>query len=249
MAESPLLVVEGVSLGAQRLGSWAPLLSDVSFDVERGEVVAVVGVRRTGKTTLLKVAVGIETPDKGSVRLGDLELTGLSDRRRTRLRGHEVVWVCRAGPAQGLEVRQVVGWPLAVRRGRRETERRAVEMLERVGALEYARERWGDLPPREQVLVGLAQGFAGSPSVVVIDDLLDALGPGTTEKAFDLLRDLMAESQVPRGVVISASDLDSAIFADRIWSLRDAKLTPTLGHGDGRGEVIPFPPRQAGVEL
>jgi predicted ABC-type transport system involved in lysophospholipase L1 biosynthesis ATPase subunit len=237
-----VLAVAGVSVGVSRPGGWAPLLSDVSFDVERGEVVAVVGVRRTGKTTLLKVAAGIETPDKGSVRLGGLELKGLSDRRRTRLRGHKVVWVCRAGPAQGLEVRQVVGWPLAVRRGRRETERRAVEMLERVGALEYAREQWRDLAPCEQVLVGLAQGFAGSPSVVVIDDLMDALGPERTEKAFDLLRDLMAESESPCGVLMSASDLDSAIFADRIWSLRDAKLTPTLGHGE-RGEVIPFPSR------
>ncbi len=239
-----VLVVAGVSQGVSRGKGWVGLLSDVSFEVERGEVVGIVGGRRSGKTTLLKIAAGIKTPEKGSVRLGELELTGLADRERARLWGRELVWLNRAGMSLGLEVSKIVGWPLALHRGRRETERRAAEMLERVGARECAHQRWGDLSPWQQVLVGFAQGFAASPKVVVIDDLLDALGSRATEEASDLLRALIGESESRCGVVMSASDLDSAIFADRVWSLRrGGTLTLTTGHRDTHAEVIPFPPQ------
>jgi putative ABC transport system ATP-binding protein len=242
-----VLVVAGVCQGLSRGRGWVPVLRDVSFDVEWGEVVGIVGGRWSGKTTLLKVAAGIKVPERGSVRLGELELTGLSDRERAGLLGREVAWVNRVGMSLGLEVARIVGWPLALRRGRVFAERRAVEMLERVGARECAGARWGDLSPWQQVLVGFAQGFAAGPRVIVIDDLLDALGSRATEEASDLLRSLIEESEPRCGVVMSVSDFESALFADRIWSLRDGGvLEPTAGHRDTDAEVIPFPPQAQG---
>ena len=239
-----VLVVAGVSQGLARGKGWVPLLRDASFDVEVGEVVAIVGDRWSGKTTLLRIAAGMKIPEKGSVRLGDLELTGLSDRERTDLLGREVVWLSRRGMSLGLEVVKIVGWPLALRRGRREIERRAAEMLERVGAQECARQRWGDLSPWQQVLVGFAQAFVASPRLVLIDDLLDALGSRATEEASDLLRSLIEETEPRCSVVMSASDFESAIFADRIWSLRSGgKLEPTSGHRATHADIIPFPPQ------
>jgi ABC-type lipoprotein export system ATPase subunit len=238
------LVVSGVSQGLARGKGWSPLLREVSFDVERGEVVGIVGERWSGKTTLLKIAAAMKTPEQGSVRLGDLELTGLSDRERTGLLGDELVWVSRTGMSLGLQVAKIVGWPLALHRGRRETERRAAAMLERVGAQQCAQQRWGDLSPLQQVLVGFAQAFIASPRLIVIDDLLDALGSRATEEASDLLRSLIEESKSRPGVLMSASDFESAIFADRIWSLRaGGTLEPTSGHRDTHAEIIPFPPQ------
>jgi predicted ABC-type transport system involved in lysophospholipase L1 biosynthesis ATPase subunit len=243
----PVLVVVGVCRGLSGGASWVPLLSGASFEVEAGEVVAVVGGRLSGKTTLLRVAAGIEVPEEGSVRLGGRELVGLSERERVRLRGRELVWLNRAGMSQPLEVVKIVGWPLAVRRGRREAERRAGQMLERVGALDCARRRWADLSPREQLLVGFAQAFAAAPRVVVIDDLLDALGSRATKEASDLLRSLIAEAEPRPGVLMSASDRDSAVFADRVWSLGSGgKLTPTSGHRDSDAEILPLRRRDEG---
>ncbi len=240
-----VLVVAGVSQGLERRKGWVPLLSDASFEVEWGEVVGIVGGRWSGKTTLLSIAAGIEVPEGGSVRLGKIELTRLSERKRLRLRGCEIVWLNRAGMAQPLTVAKIVGWRLALGgRGRRDTERRAMEMLERVGARDCARERWRDLSPWQQVLVGFAQAFAGNPQVVVIDDLLDALGSPATGEASDLLRSLIAEAEPRCGVLMSASNADSAMFADRVWSIgRDGKLTPTTGHRarDAHAHVLPFP--------
>ena len=243
----PVLVVAGVCQGLSAGAGWAPLLRDASLEVERGEVVAVVGGRLSGKTTLLKIAAGIVTPEAGSVRLGEHELTGMSERERVRLRGRELVWLNRVGMSQPLEVVKIVGWPLAMRRGRRETERRAGEMLERVGALDCARKRWADLSPRQQLLVGFAQAFAASPKVVIIDDLLDALGSRATKEASDLLRSLIAEAEHRCGVLMSVSDRDSAVFADRAWSLDGGgKLTPTSGHSNSHAQILPLRRRDEG---
>jgi predicted ABC-type transport system involved in lysophospholipase L1 biosynthesis ATPase subunit len=232
------LVVAGVCLGRSRGVSWVPLLSDVSFDVERGEVVAIVGGRRAGKTTLLEIAAGIAMPERGSVRLGEHELRGMPERKRVRLRGREIVWLDRRGMAQRLQVARMVGWRPSLTRGRRESERLAGHMLERVGALECANKRWAELSPWEQVRVALARAFVATPELVVVDDLLDGLGSEGTPQAFRLLRSLISEADSRPGVLISASDRDSAVFADRVWSLDGGKLTPTLGHSRSNADVI-----------
>jgi ABC-type lipoprotein export system ATPase subunit len=213
------LSVVGVGKGFSDGGRWTPLLDGVSFEVRGGEVVAVVGRRLSGKTTLLKVVAGLMCPDRGSVSLDGRELVGLTDRERDRLLGHEIVWVDRDGPALDVEASRFVGWPLVRGRGRRRAELAAARMLERVGAGECVGRRWGDLSSPQRVCVGLARAFAGSPRIVVVDDLLDALGSRATEAAFDVLRSLIEDSGSTCGVIISASDMESAVFADRVWSL------------------------------
>lgn len=237
-----LLVVEGVWKGFSRGGHWAAVLAGVSFEVAGGEVVAVVGSRLEGKTTLLRVAAGMERPDRGRVLLDGRVLGGLSDRSRTRLLGHEIVWVDREGPELGLEVSKFVGWPLVLHGGgRREADQLAARALERVGAGECMGRRWGDLSNWQRVLVGLARAFAGSPRVVVIDDLLDALGGRAAQEASDLLRSLV-EAERGCGVLMSASDMESAVFADRVLSFtREGALKQMSGRAAGEGHVIPFP--------
>jgi predicted ABC-type transport system involved in lysophospholipase L1 biosynthesis ATPase subunit len=238
-----VLGVEGVRKGYSRGGRWLGVLSGVSFGVGAGEVVAVVGLRLEGKTTLLKVAAGMERPDEGCVSLDGVSLSGLRDRSRTRLLGHEIVWIDREGPELGVEVSRFVGWPLALHgHGRREAERVAAQALERVGARECMGRRWGELSNWQRVLVGLARAFAGSPRVVVIDDLLDALGPRATQEASDLLRGLIEESEPRCGVLMSASDTESAMFADWVWSItRKGTLKALSVPPSDDAEVIPFP--------
>jgi putative ABC transport system ATP-binding protein len=217
------------------------VLNDASFDVERGEVVAIAGGRLSGKTTLLYFAAAHRVPERGSIVLGGVDLSGLSKRRLAKLRRKDgLVWVDRTGMSQKLHVIKMVGWPLVARnRGRREAERRAAGMLERVGAAHCARQRWDDLPRWEQVLVGLAQGFAlERPKMVVIDDLLDVLGEPWTRKASDLLRALIEETDRSCGVVTSVSDRDSSLYANRVWALEKGTLIPTAGHRRASAEVV-----------
>jgi polar amino acid transport system ATP-binding protein len=142
--------------------------------------------------------------------------------------------------SQKLEVSKIVGWHLAKELGRRGAERRAEQMLKRVGAAHCAHQRWDDLSRWEQVLVGLARVFAGEPRIIVIDDLLDALGTPWTEEASDLLRSLIEDTRNRCGVVMSASDRDSVVLANRVWLLENAKLVRTSGHRETNADVLPF---------
>ena len=117
-AMAELLALRGVGKGIRRGGRWLRVLVDVSLDVGPGELVAVVGARGEGKTTLLKVAAGLELPDDGEVCLGEVALDSLSDEERSRLLGTEIAWVHREGTGVKFEVLDYVGLPLAMGRGR-----------------------------------------------------------------------------------------------------------------------------------
>ncbi len=236
--------MQGVWKGFSSAGRWTGVLEDVSFEVGRGEVVAIVGGRLSGKTTLLRIAAGMERPDRGEVSLGSQELAGLRERAWARLLGHEIVWVDRDGPKIPVEVSRFVGWPLALHgRGARYSEQLAARALARVGAQDCVGRRWAELSNWQRALVGLARGFAGSPRVVIIDDLLDALGSSRdTEAASDLLRSLIEESEPRCGVLMSASEEDSAIFADQEYALtRKGRLKLLSGRPSGGADVKSFP--------
>jgi ABC-type lipoprotein export system ATPase subunit len=232
------LSVEGVWKGYRRGSEWAEVLANVSFDVEPGEIVAITGSKFAGKSTLLKVAAGLERPNKGTVSLGGRQLTD----GRSSLLGHTIRWVNDDGPKLKLDVAKFVGLPIALHGSkRRESEWAAAQALERVGAKPCLGRRWGELSNWQRVLVGLARGFAGSPQVLVIDDLLDVRGSRATEEAADLLRTLVETSKPRCGVLMSTSDLESAMFADRVWSITGKRSLKLMAGRQTDGKVIPFP--------
>jgi ABC-type nitrate/sulfonate/bicarbonate transport system ATPase subunit len=237
-----LLSITRLRKGYSRGEEWAPVFAHASLEVVRGEIVVVVGGRLEGKTTLLKIAAGVECPDDGAVLLGGRPLAELADRP------HEVRWIDRDGPGFEVKVAEFVGWPLAPRgRGRRQAERAAAQMLHRVGARDCLGRRWGELSNWQRVLVGLARGFIACPRLVVVDDLLDALGEPATEKASDLLRSLIEESEPRCAVLMSVSDMESAMFADRVLTITGKRSLKLLsGRLTDAGEVVPFHDRAQG---
>jgi ABC-type nitrate/sulfonate/bicarbonate transport system ATPase subunit len=258
-----VLSIEGVRKGFSRGRQWTGVLEGVSFEVLPGEVVAIVGGRVGGKTTLLKIAAGMERPDGGSVSLGSRRLAERGYRPWwARLLGREIVWIGRGGPEREIvwidrngpdldvEVSKLIGWQLALHgRGRRRAEQVAVQALERVGARECVGRRWRELSDWQRVLVGLAGAFAGSPRFVVVDDLLDvdAFGNRATEEASDLLRSLVEQSEPRCGVLMSVSERESAVFADRVFTLtRKGTLKALSGSLGDDAEVIPFPSHAKG---
>jgi ABC-type lipoprotein export system ATPase subunit len=237
------LVVGGVSKCFSFGGECVIALDDVSFEVGCGEIVKVVGGSLDGKTTLLKVAAGIERPDDGSVRLWDRELTVLSDKQRSGMLGRDILWLTRAGPALPLDVADWVAWPLASRsRGQmRAVERRAAQMLERVGMREYGRRKWVELSRWQQVLAAFARAFCGIPRLVVIDDLLGGLDARTADEAIELLRALMKESERGCGVLFSVSEGDATGLVDRVLTIFKGTVESMTGLVVNDADILPFP--------
>lgn len=219
-----VLVLEGVCKGFDRGEDRLRVLVDVSLSVAAGEIVAVVGTRDQGKTTLLRVASGSLPVDRGSVRVSGLELTGLSDSQLASVLRTEIGWAARGGPEVRVRVRDYVGLPLATGRwlGWRERRLRVGRALKQLDVASAAELRWSELSDWQRVLVELAQAVVGRPRVLLVDDLIDGLGLGKKQAAMEILRGFAED--LGCGVLIAVSDHAAALPADRVSQLNGGRL-------------------------
>jgi predicted ABC-type transport system involved in lysophospholipase L1 biosynthesis ATPase subunit len=238
---SELLALAGVCKGYARGERTMRVLADASLALGAGQVAAVVGSRQVGKTTLLKIAAGIEAPDAGEVRLDGTDLARSSDEERARLLGDRIAWIHSEGTGVKLRTLDYVGLPLAIGRGRRRREAQdlAMEALERVGAASCAGQHWAELSNWERLLVSLARGTSGSPTLLVVDDMMNGFGMSRTREAGELLLALAGELRC--GVLMSCTDLEAALAADRVWSLEGGQLSLLSEREAAQAEVIDFP--------
>lgn len=194
-------------------------LRDVSLRLEAGELVAIWGRRRSGRSTLLRVASGIETPDLGVVRF---EGHDLSDRRSEWRRGG--IHYCRKAfpPGQGefvldqLMVGQLTRGVSCVR-----ARSYARDALERVGAGQAATLRPGELDHTEIGLVAIARALVHQPRLLLIDEPTLGVDLMARDRTLSLLRSLAAE-----GIAMLMSTGETACLsgADRALSLSKGEL-------------------------
>lgn len=216
------------------------VLKDVSLAVERGEVVAVYGSRNAGKTTLLRIAAGFESPDSGKVTFRGDDLARFSRRGLARLHRDEIGWVERAGPhSRDLPIREYLGLGLYRRLGRREAHRRALTALERVGAAECASERWGDLSDSMRMLVAIAHALAREPKLLLIDDPTAGLGIVDRERVLGLVDS--AAGQGGLGVLIAVPDMPAMLNASQVRALARGRLIGPEQSSEGGARVVEFP--------
>jgi ABC-type lipoprotein export system ATPase subunit len=213
-----------------------------SLAVERGELAAVLGRRYEGKSTLLRLAAGLEQPDLGEVLFCGARLDVLGRAQREALLGSRIAWVDRSDASAGMTVAEQVSARLPGRRARSETDTRAASALEHVGGRSIAGSRWADLSRWEHLLASLAIGLASSPDLLLIDDLLGGLNRTHVQDAGRLLHRLARVADC--AVLISVDDPEAALCADRTWSFRGGRLRPVF-KAAGVAEVIDFSAHQA----
>lgn len=162
-----LLRLEGVSKRYRRGRREVVALDDVSLAIEPGELVAVWGMPRSGRTTLLRIAAGLEQPDGGAVRFGDEQLSAGHDDGLAPGIGFVHVGLADAGEA----IVDHVAMPLLARGVAPEHARaRALLELERVGAAACAGLQPRELEPTERVRVAVAQALVTGPRLLLVDD-------------------------------------------------------------------------------
>jgi predicted ABC-type transport system involved in lysophospholipase L1 biosynthesis ATPase subunit len=239
-----LLSLEGVSLHYQRGHRHVvEVLAGVSLDVWAGEVVCVWAQRGRGKTTLLRVAAGLEEPLEGRVSIEGTDLWSLSDRWRSQLLSGAVGWVEHGAPALDVPVLEHVAIPLKVARGTRKARRaysRAREVLERVGAGDCVEQCWASLSDAERALVALARAVVREPRLLVVDDLTTMLRGREADEVARLLAKLAGEREL--GVLASVSSLEETTWSERMATLSGGKLlVPPSDPHSRRSTVVNFP--------
>jgi glutamine transport system ATP-binding protein len=189
------------------------VLSDIDLDIDRGEVVAVIGPSGSGKSTLLRCLNRIEEPDGGSVAINGVDLT--NDHRqlaKMRQRVGMVFQHFNLFPHMTV-LRNVMEGPRTVLRlPREEAERRAREMLDRVGLADKTDQRPFALSGGQRQRVGIARALAMNPDLVLFDEVTSALDP---ERVGEVLRVMKSLADEEMTMVIVTHEMD---FARRVAS-------------------------------
>jgi ABC-type lipoprotein export system ATPase subunit len=233
-----LLRLDSVDLSFARGGTRVRVLRDVSMDVAAGELFAIYGKRAAGKTTLLEVAAGLITPDSGSVFLSGRDLASLSRKELARMHRDAIGWVELDGP-QTSDVPTHVYLAMALYRSlsHREAANRALAMLDRLGAGEYADARWGDLPDTVRPFVAIGHALIREPKLLVVDDPVRGLGVTERESVIALLRE--ATYDAGAAVLFAVPEMPAMLQADEVRILANGKLIGPPR--EERGTVVEFP--------
>jgi ABC-type multidrug transport system ATPase subunit len=224
-----LLELERVGKRHARAARETVTLHDVSLTLEAGELVAIWGRRRSGRSTLLRVAAGIERPDTGTVRFGGRNLAA----RGGHALGYGIGYCGRA--LRGDEGRVVLGELVVSQLARgipvAAAQAEARGALERVGAERCATLALGTLDAAEAVRVMLAGALTLRPSLLVLDEPTKGVDLLDRDAILLLLRSLADEGL---GVLMSVGETTALSGADRALSLSEGEL-----HGSVVPELAP----------
>jgi putative ABC transport system ATP-binding protein len=214
----PLLRFNHVS----KLYSSVPALSEVSFDVARGEFVALVGRSGCGKSTLLNVAGAMDFPTSGEVMLDGVVTSSLGEAALTRLRREKVGFVFQSFQLlASLSVVENVEMPLLLARRSRARET-ALELLHEVEMDNYAARLPYQLSGGELQRVAIARALVHSPALLLADEPTGNLDSATGDVILQLLRRITDSRQAT--ILMATHSIEAAGVTDRVVRLRDGRV-------------------------
>ncbi len=220
---TPVLRLDGVWLAFERGGVRVSVLEGVSLEVRAGQIAAVVGGRGQGKSTLIRLATGMLSADRGSVSIEGRELGDLSDRDLERLLRTEIGVATRAGEER-LNVHDYVEMSLAATRkySGRERDRFVKDILAELEISGCADSKWDELSDWQRVLVEFAQAIVRRPKLLLVDDVVDGMGLDQKRAAMDLMEGFAKDRRC--GVLMAVSDHAAALRSATVWRLSHTKL-------------------------
>jgi sulfate/thiosulfate transport system ATP-binding protein len=207
--------VESIS---KRFGD-AVALDDVSLEVESGSLTALLGPSGGGKSTLLRIIAGLDTPDRGTVRIEGEDLTATPAR-------HRGVGFCfqHYAPFRHLTVRRNVSFGLEVRRRpKAEIAARVDELLELVGLAHLGDRYPSQLSGGQRQRMALARALAIEPKVLLLDEPFGALDAQVRTQLRQWLRDLHDTLQVTT-VLVTHDQEEAMEVADRLAIINHGRL-------------------------
>ena len=220
----PLVELRAVSKVYQAEGAPVMALKDISFGVEPGEFVALVGRSGCGKSTLLNLCGTMDFPTTGEVILDGQNTSQLSDAELTRLRREKVGFIFQSFQLMHtLTAVENVELPLLLAR-KKNVRDIALERLRWVELREYAHRLPHQLSGGEQQRVSIARALVHNPRLILADEPTGNLDTTTGEVVMDLLVRAAREFNV--AVIMATHSAESAALADRIIHLRDGQMDP-----------------------
>jgi len=224
MSTEPLIRIENLEHGYMMAGQRMLVLQGISFTIDHGEFVAIIGPSGSGKSTLMNMIGCLDLPNEGNYLLDGQNVRKLSDNRLARIRNEKIGFIFQNfNLLPKLSAIENVELPLIYRgMSYRERKRKAAEALTKVGLEERMHHRPNQLSGGQQQRVAIARALAGQPPILLADEPTGALDPKTGKEVMNMLQSLNAQGHT---IILITHDLEIAEQAKRVIRIHDGQVT------------------------
>lgn len=226
--DSPVVRLRDVTKTYGTGAAKAQVLRGVSFDIEKGELIALVGQSGSGKSTLLNIIGGLDKPDGGEVEVFGTDTLKASDGKLAEMRNRRMGFVFQAfNLLEHLDVLNNVTLPAAFSHHTKhgEVEHRGREALRKVGLSDFAHRKPGELSGGQKQRVAIARALFGSPDLLLCDEPTGNLDSDTGREVIEFFRELNAKDGVTLLIVTHERRISSV--AKRVIAMRDGLIVET----------------------
>ncbi|MBS0969918.1 lipoprotein-releasing system ATP-binding protein LolD [Chimaeribacter arupi] len=224
MSNHPLLQCDSLCKTYQEGKLQTSVLRDVTFAMQPGEMMAIVGSSGSGKSTLLHLLGGLDTPTSGDVVFKGTALSGMSSRAKAALRNRELGFIYQFHHLlPDFTALENVAMPLLIGTGSAaDAQEKAREMLAAVGLEKRSGHRPSELSGGERQRVAIARALVNNPSLVLADEPTGNLDQRNADSIFELLGELNVRQGT--AFLVVTHDLSLARRLNRQLEMRDGRL-------------------------
>ncbi len=216
-------------------------LRGIDLEVQAGEFVALMGPSGSGKSTMMHLLGCLDTPTAGYYLLEERDVSKLSKDERARVRNERIGFVFQTfNLLPRLTALENISLPLLYGKKAGNAERRAAEMLERVGLTARAQHRPNELSGGERQRVAIARALAADPALVLADEPTGNLDSKTGE---EIMRLLVEVSREGRTILMVTHDAKVAAHASRLLLMQDGEIV------NGQSETQQTPGAQRSIDV
>ncbi len=227
MSNHPLLLCHHLYKKYQEGKVSTEVLKDVTFSMQQGEIMAIVGSSGSGKSTLLHLLGGLDSPTTGEVLFRGQSLNQMSSSARAELRNREIGFIYQFHHLlPDFTALENIAMPLLIGGQKRRAQQKALDMLAAVGLENRAHHRPSELSGGERQRVAIARALVNEPALVLADEPTGNLDQRNADSVFQLLQEL--NQQQGTAFLVVTHDLKLASQLARQVEMRDGYLQDEL---------------------